>query len=81
MSSKILQLTFGARDLSQAEKKILLFEAEQILKMKYRRCAIITCGLYIFTPFLSSKKVNTVKLDFKELLIKAQIDFKELFTD
>ena len=24
---------------------------------------------------------NTVKLDFKELLIKEQIDFKELFTD
>ena len=23
----------------------------------------------------------TVKLDFKELLIKEQIDFKELFTD
>ena len=24
---------------------------------------------------------NTVKLDFKELLIKEQIDFMELFTD
>ena len=24
---------------------------------------------------------STVKLDFKELLIKEQIDFKELFTD
>ena len=24
---------------------------------------------------------NTVKLDFKELLIKEQIDFKELFAD
>ena len=24
---------------------------------------------------------GTVKLDFKELLIKEQIDFKELFTD
>ena len=24
---------------------------------------------------------DTVKLDFKELLIKEQIDFKELFTD
>ena len=28
-----------------------------------------------------SKNVNTVKLDFKELLIKEQIGFKELFTD
>ena len=27
------------------------------------------------------KKVNTVKLDFKELLNKEQIGFKELFTD
>ena len=26
-------------------------------------------------------KTITVKLDFKELLIKEQIDFKELFTD
>ena len=25
--------------------------------------------------------MDTVKLDFKELLIKEQIDFKELFTD
>ena len=25
--------------------------------------------------------LNTVKLDFKELLNKEQIDFKELFTD
>ena len=25
--------------------------------------------------------LGTVKLDFKELLIKEQIDFKELFTD
>ena len=28
-----------------------------------------------------SKNVNTVKLDFKELLIKEQIGFKKLFTD
>ena len=28
-----------------------------------------------------TSKTNTVKLDFKELLIKEQIDFKELFTD
>ena len=33
MSPKILQLTFGARDLSRAEKKILLLQAEQILKI------------------------------------------------
>ena len=26
-------------------------------------------------------KASTVKLDFKELLNKEQIDFKELFTD
>ena len=39
-----------------------------------------------FLPFVSYifsdlPKMNTVKLDFKELLIKEQIDFKELFTD
>ena len=28
-----------------------------------------------------TQSVVTVKLDFKELLIKEQIDFKELFTD
>ena len=33
MSSKILQLTVGSRDLSQAEKKILLLQAEQIHKI------------------------------------------------
>ena len=27
------------------------------------------------------RKASTVKLDFKELLNKEQIDFKELFTD
>ena len=33
MSSKILQLSVGSRDLSQAEKKILLLQAEQSHKM------------------------------------------------
>jgi hypothetical protein len=33
MSSKILQLTVGSRELSQAEKKILLIKAEQIHKI------------------------------------------------
>ena len=28
-----------------------------------------------------NERNSTVKLDFKELLIKEQIDFKELFTD
>ena len=30
---------------------------------------------------MQSKFSSTVKLDFKELLNKEQIDFKELFTD
>ena len=29
----------------------------------------------------NQQNVTTVKLDFKELLIKEKIDFKELFTD
>jgi hypothetical protein len=32
MSSKILQLTFGSRDLSQAEKEIIVCKIEQIHK-------------------------------------------------
>ena len=33
MSSKILQLTVGSRDLFQAGKKLLLLQAEQIHRM------------------------------------------------
>ena len=33
MSSKILQLTVGSRNLSQAEKKLLSLQAEQIQKI------------------------------------------------
>ena len=33
MSFNILQLAVGSRDLSQAEKKITVAKAEQILKM------------------------------------------------
>ena len=36
---------------------------------------------WIFVLFFSYISQSTVKLDFKELLIKEQIDFKELFTD
>ena len=41
-------------------------------------------SLYIQVKFSDSytiSKLNTVKLDFKELLNKEQIDFKELFND
>ena len=31
--------------------------------------------------YVQDLQIGTVKLDFKELLIKKQIDFKELFTD
>jgi hypothetical protein len=33
------------------------------------------------TAFLLLSKLTTVKLDFKELLNKEQIEFKELFSD
>ena len=33
MSSKILHLAVGSRDLSQAEKKLLLLQAEKIHRM------------------------------------------------
>ena len=44
MSSSLLQLTPGSRDLSQTEKKILLLQAEQSHKMAT-----------IFTPWLKIK--------------------------
>ena len=34
-----------------------------------------------FASFIKRQSFSTVKLDFKELLNKEQIDFKELFTD
>ena len=44
-----------------------LFNAKSVSEMK--------SGIHIYAL------QYTVKLDFKELLIKEQIDFKELFTD
>ena len=43
---------------------------------------LINRAMYKFrTAFLLLSKLTTVKLDFKELLNKEQIDFKELFSD
>ena len=43
-----------------------------LLQLQIKALQVTECGY---------KNSSTVKLDFKELLNKEQIDFKELFTD
>ena len=44
MSSKILQLTVGSRALSQAEKKLLLLQAEQTHKKHFDSVKMVLGG-------------------------------------
>ena len=49
-----------------------------MLKTDQIRMSVMSCHV---TSFHITYIIGTVKLDFKELLNKEQIDFKELFTD
>ena len=50
--------------------------------IEFRLSKVTPCRLsYLINIWQMSWQIHTVKLDFKELLNKEQIDFKELFSD
>ena len=54
-----------------------MFLNQQFLKVKFD----CTISVHTYSGFMMQEDIGTVKLDFKELLNKEQIGFKELFTD
>ena len=58
------------------ETYLVIFTGKNLNKLKTGNENATT-----YTSHIIQKNICTVKLDFKELLNKEQIDFKELFTD
>ena len=85
--STLLQyLTFKSNVFTNTKDSFWTFSTlspcTTVLKQTLKTRTSFHAQLWLVARLLLGKlNSNTVKLDFKELLIKEQIDFKELFTD
>ena len=75
----------AARNVGHRDEKTILRELDQTFSSSIGNGARKVILSYMHPKVLPCLALpsfpTTVKLDFKELLIKEQIDFKELFTD